>query len=171
MAPPTLLVYGWTDSLFPVDQALRWVDYERSANRAAVVGQLYTDIGHPPSPNKASDRRRVVEQVIAWHQRYLREDAAAPVVRGVEAWLHTCPLTAPSTGPIDAASFAAMHRHVVGLRGAGGSVVGDASEPVSGRATDPVASSPKATASAASPAPNPCSRPARTASSALVGAG
>ena len=51
--PPTLLVYGWTDSLFPVDRALRWVDFERAANPGAVIGQLYTDLGHPPSPNKA----------------------------------------------------------------------------------------------------------------------
>ena len=139
VSPPTLLVYGWTDSLFPVDQALRWVDFERAANPAAVIGQLYTDIGHPPSPNKASDRRRVVADVIAWHQHYLRGDAAAPVVHGVEAWLHTCPTSAPSAGPIDAPSFASLASRSVVLSGAGGAVVGDASDPASGRATDPVA--------------------------------
>jgi hypothetical protein len=137
--PATLLVYGWTDSLFPVDQALRWVDFERAANPGAVIGQLYTDIGHPPAPNKPSDRRRAVAQVIAWHEHYLLGNDATSVVHGVEAWLHTCPQSAPSAGPIHASSFAALRRRALVLRGAGGAVVGDAADPASGRATDPVA--------------------------------
>jgi hypothetical protein len=139
VAPATLLVYGWTDSLFPVDQALRWVDLEHAANPRAVIGQLYTDIGHPPSPNKLSDRRRVVRNVIAWHQRYLSGDTATPVVRGVEAWLHTCPASIASAGPLRASSFAGLHRRTVAFQGAGGAVVGDAADPASARATDPVA--------------------------------
>jgi hypothetical protein len=136
--PPTLLVYGWTDSLFPVDQALRWVYREQSAHPSAVVGQLYTDIGHPPAPNKPADRKRVVARVTAWHEHYLL-GRSAPVVHGVEAWLHTCPASSRSTGPVQASSWPAMHPRSVVLRGAGGSVVGDAGEAVSGRATDPVA--------------------------------
>jgi dienelactone hydrolase len=138
-APPTLLVDGWTDSLFPVDQALRWVDDERAAHPSAVIGQLYTDIGHPPSPNKAADRRRVVARVVAWHEHYLLGRSSVPVVHGVEAWLHTCPLSAPSTGPMRAASWAALHPREIGLHGAGGIVVGDSGDPVSAGATDPVA--------------------------------
>src|SRR4051794_18564080 len=137
--PPTLLVYGWTDSLFPVDQALRWIEFERAANPRVVVGQLYTDIGHPPAPNKVSDRRRVVDRVTAWHERYLLGRLSVPVVRGVEAWPHTCPLTAKSAGPIRARSWDALHPHSLDLRGAGGEVVGDAGDLASGRATDPVA--------------------------------
>src|SRR4051794_21248223 len=139
VAPPTLLVYGWTDSLFPVDQALRWIDFERAANPRAVVGQLYTDIGHPPAPNKPSDRRRVVARVIAWHEHYLLGRSSVGVVRGVEAWLHTCPLSAMSAGPIRARSWDALHPRSLDLRGAGGDVVGDAGDLASGRATDPVA--------------------------------
>ena len=137
--PPTLLVYGWTDSLFPVDQALRWIDFEREANPRAVVGQLYTDIGHPPAPNKASDRRRVVERVMAWHEHYLQRRSSVSVVRGVEAWLHTCPATAKSSGPLRARSWDALHPRSVELRGAGGDVAGDGGDLASGRATDPVA--------------------------------
>ena len=136
--PPTLLVYGWTDSLFPVDQALRWVDRERSARPSAVVGQLYTDIGHPPAPNKPADRARVVARVTAWHEHYLLGRSSVPVVRGVEAWLHTCPVSARSTGPFRASSWGSLHPRSVELRGAGGVVVGDAGDLASGRATDPV---------------------------------
>jgi hypothetical protein len=138
VSPPTLLVYGWTDSLFPVDQALRWIEIEQTANPRAVIGQLYTDIGHPPAPNKPSDRRRVVARVIAWHEHYLLGRPVG-VVRGVEAWLHTCPATAKSTGPVRARSWDALHPRSIDLRGAGGDVVGDAGDLVSGRATDPVA--------------------------------
>src|SRR4051794_28909763 len=137
--PPTLLVYGWTDSLFPVDQALRWIDFERSVNPRSVIGQLYTDIGHPPAPNKPSDRRRVVDRVTAWTEHYLQGRSSVGVVRGVEAWLHTCPITAKSAGPIRARSWDALHPHSVELRGAGGEIVGDAGDLASGRATDPVA--------------------------------
>ena len=137
--PPTLLVYGWTDSLFPVDQALRWVDRERRALPRAVVGQLYTDIGHPPAPNKPADRRLVVARVVAWHEHYLLGRPARGVVRGVEAWLHTCALSKRSAGPIRARSWGALHPRSVSLRGGGGTVVGDGGDPASGRATDPVA--------------------------------
>src|SRR3954453_10095538 len=138
VSPPTLLVYGWTDSVFPVDPALRGIDLERAANPRAVTGQLYTDIGHPPAPNKPSDRRRVVARVIAWHEHYLLGRPVG-VVRGVEAWLHTCPLSARSTGPVRARSWEALHPRSVELRGAGGDVVGDGGDLASGRATDPVA--------------------------------
>jgi hypothetical protein len=125
--PPTLLVFGWTDSLFPVDQALRWIDQEQSANPHAVIGQLYTDIGHPPAPNKASDRRTVVDRVVAWHERYLL-GRSARVVRGVEAWLHTCAQSTRSAGPVRAQSWDALHPRSVALHGAGGAVVGDAGD-------------------------------------------
>ena len=137
--PPTLLVYGWTDSLFPVDQALRWVDREHSSHPKSVIGQLYTDIGHPPAPNKPSDRRRVVDRVVAWHEHYLMGRQSTGVVPGVEAWLHTCPASQPSTGPVQASSWDAIHPRSVTLRGDGGIVAGDAGDPASARATDPVA--------------------------------
>ena len=35
VTPPTLLVYGWTDSLFPVDQALRWTSSSNTQVRWA----------------------------------------------------------------------------------------------------------------------------------------
>ena len=137
--PPTLLVDGWTDSLFPVDQALRWVYREHAAHPSAVIGQLYTDIGHPPSPNKPADRRRVVARVTAWHEHYLLGRSETPVVHGVEAWLHTCPQAAASTGPVHAPSWPALHPRSVALHGAGGVIVGDAGDAASGQATDPVA--------------------------------
>jgi hypothetical protein len=133
--PPTLLVYGWTDSLFPVDQALRWTSYEQFAGAPGIVGELLSDVGHPPAPNKAPDRRVVVSGTTAWMSHYLAR-RSVPVVHGVEAWLHTC--TARSEGPVQAATFDGLHRWSVTLRGAGGTVVGDAGDLASGRATDPV---------------------------------
>ena len=134
--PPTLLIYGWTDSLFPVDQALRWTSFEQFAGASGVVGELLSDVGHPPAPNKAPDRRVAVSRTTAWMSHYLG-DRSVHVVHGVEAWLHTC--TARSAGPVRAASFEALQRSSVTLRGAGGTVVGDAGDLASGRATDPVA--------------------------------
>jgi hypothetical protein len=145
VAPPTLLVYGWTDSLFPVDQALRWVSFEHEQHPSSVVGQMYTDIGHPPSPNKPADRRRVVARVTSWLSRYVAGRSSVPVVRGVEAWLHTCGASS-STGPVRAASWVALHRRSVVLRGAGGVVVGNGGDAVSGRVLDPVAGDPICTA-------------------------
>jgi hypothetical protein len=137
--PPTLLVYGWTDSLFPVDQALRWVYREHGAHPSAVIGQMYTDIGHPPAPNKPEDRKRVVERVTAWHEHYLLGHTSVPVVHGVEAWLHNCSSETGSSVTMHAPSWSALHPRSVRLHGAGGTVVGDAGDLVSGRATDPVA--------------------------------
>ena len=101
------------------------------------VGELLTDAWHPPAPNKATDRRVAVARVESWMSHFLAGRASAPVVHGVEAWLHTC--TARSGGPVRAPSFDALHRSSMVLRGAGGTVLGDAGDLVSGRATDPVA--------------------------------
>ncbi|HET7311456.1 MAG TPA: CocE/NonD family hydrolase [Mycobacteriales bacterium] len=137
VTPPTLLIYGWTDSLFPVDQALRWTSFENYAGALGTTGELLTDVGHPPAPNKTPDRHVAVSRVVAWMTHYLAGRPSVPVVHGVEAWLHTC--TAKSSGPVRAASFDALHRSSAELRGPGGIVVGDAGDLVSGRATDPVA--------------------------------
>src|SRR5699024_3025495 len=43
---PTLIANGFTDDLFPVDQALRWVNRVQSQYPDAIIAQLYGDFCH-----------------------------------------------------------------------------------------------------------------------------
>lgn len=138
--PPTLLAYGWTDSLFPVDQALRWLARERRAHRHAhlTTAELLTDIGHPPSPNKPEDRTRAERDVINWMRHYLVGRRHVRVVRGYQARLHTCPDTAPSVGRRHAATWAGLHPSTASYRTAGGTVSSTANDPAVAGKIDPV---------------------------------
>jgi hypothetical protein len=100
-AAPTLLVSGFTDELFPVDEAVRW------ANRfsGGLIAQLYLDYGHPRAQNKAADLRWMRDRIDEWFAYYLKGDVTAPPLAGVEAFTQTCPFEAQSDGPFHAPSW------------------------------------------------------------------
>ncbi|PYQ57952.1 MAG: hypothetical protein DMF58_16915 [Acidobacteria bacterium] len=68
---PIFLVQGWTDDLFPIDEALRIASRYPTA--------LYLgDIGHPRATNKPEEVDFVINQLIAWFQWYLEGAGTQP---------------------------------------------------------------------------------------------
>jgi hypothetical protein len=106
---PTLLANGFTDDLFPVDEALRFANRTRAQYPSTPLAMLFLDFGHMRGQNKPADMAVFDERRFEWMDRYVKGDASVAPLRGVEALTQTCPATAPSGGPFAAATWRALH--------------------------------------------------------------
>lgn len=98
---PMLITNGWTDDLFPADEAIRFYNRTRSLHPGTPIALLLTDHGHQRGQNKAPDAALRARARAAWFDFYVRGQGPAPFV-GVQALTQTC--DAPSggaTGPFD----------------------------------------------------------------------
>jgi Acetyl xylan esterase (AXE1) len=136
---PTLIASGWTDDLFPVDEALRYYNRTRVQYPDAPLALMFLDFGHMRGQNKDADVARFEQRAYAWMDRYVKGDATAPALRGVEALTQTCPADAPSGGPYDAPTWAALHPSEVRFHSATAQTVLSAGgDPGVARAFDPI---------------------------------
>jgi hypothetical protein len=72
--------------------------------------------------------------------RYVKGDASAPALQGVEALTQTCPETAASAGPYDAPTWKALHPGEVRFTSAAAqTVLSVGGDPTVARAFDPIA--------------------------------
>jgi predicted acyl esterase len=137
---PTLIANGWTDDLFPVDEALRYYNRTRAQYPGAPLSLMFLDFGHQRGQNKDADVARFDQRAYAWMDRYVKGDASAPALQGVEALTQTCPKTAPSDGPYDAPTWEALHPGEVDFTSAAAqTVVSAGGDPSVARAFDPIA--------------------------------
>ncbi len=104
---PVLLSSGWTDDLFPADEAIRFFNRTRTEHPDAVVALFLMDFGHQRGQGKAADRAVLGARELEWFDHYLYASGPAPPA-GVEALTQTCPGGAPSDGPFSAPSPAAL---------------------------------------------------------------
>ncbi len=135
---PLLIANGWTDDLFPADEALRYYNRTKTQYPHTPVSLFFADFGHPRGQNKAADLARYVTLVHRWLDYYVKGAGPKPF-QGVEALTETCPASAPSRGPYRAASWAALQPGEVRLRsalpqtilpGAGSAVIGATFNPI-----------------------------------------
>jgi hypothetical protein len=107
-APPPLFVgSGFTDDLFPVDEALRFANRTRRDYPRTPIRLLFGDFGHQRSSNKPLDRKLLLQEVHAWIDHYVRGGGTTPAT-GITAVAETCPRSAPSGGVYKAPTFAAL---------------------------------------------------------------
>jgi predicted acyl esterase len=137
---PTLIASGFTDDLFPVDEALRYYNRTRAQYPDSPLALMFLDFGHQRAQNKPADVARFQQRAYAWMDRYVKGDAGAPALRGVEALTQTCPADAPSGGPYDAPTWAALHKREVRYTStAVQTVTSVGGDPAVARAFDPIA--------------------------------
>jgi predicted acyl esterase len=137
---PTLIASGWTDDLFPVDEAVRYYDRTRGQYPDAPLSLMFLDFGHQRGQNKDADVARFEQRAYAWMDRYVMGDAAAPALEGVEALTQTCPHDAPSGGPYAAPTWKALHPGEVRFASATPQTVTSiGGDPTVARAFDPIA--------------------------------
>lgn len=101
---PILIANGFTDDLFPVNEAVRYANKHSNSK----IAQLHFDFGHARGQNKGADSARLQTRVHEWFDRYLKGDTSVTPLSGVEAMTQTCPSSAPSGGPFRAASWNAL---------------------------------------------------------------
>lgn len=110
--PPLLIANGFTDDLFPVDEALRYANRTRRLHPRTPISLRFGDFGHQRAANKPADRKRLLDAIRAFMDHWLRGRGPKPY-RGVVATTQTCPRTAPSEGPFRARSFRRLARGAV----------------------------------------------------------
>ena len=116
MPAPTLYSNGFTDDLFPVDEAIRFYNHTRAKYPKADLSLITGEIaGHPRSTNKqnVTDFLRVAE--VDWFDHFVKGTRGAPF-EGVTAFTQTCPTTEPGGGPYTAKNWAKIAKGEVRLQ-------------------------------------------------------
>jgi dienelactone hydrolase len=135
---PLLIANGFTDDLFPVDEALRYYNLERSLYPNDPVGLIDGDFGHMRAQNKAADKALLSSRIDAFFAHYLK--GGPPATLGATAFVETCPAAAPSAGPYAAASWSALHPGRVSyVSEPTQTILSTAGDPTIAAAIDPIA--------------------------------
>ena len=139
---PLLIANGFTDDLFPADEAIRFHNKIRSLYPGAPISLFFGDFGHPraaPNNEKDAQNTALTDDVNSWFDFYVKGTGSTPF-QGVTAYTTTCPTTVPSGGPTQAGSWAGLEKGEVRLDSAqsqaiapdgGSSAVDTAFDPVS----------------------------------------
>src|SRR5579884_975979 len=105
---PLLIANGFTDGLFPVDEAVRYYNLKRSLYPTDPVSLLDGDFGHERAANKPGDEALLSGAIQRFFDYYVKGAGSQPAA-GATATIETCPTTAASGGPYTASSWAALH--------------------------------------------------------------
>jgi dienelactone hydrolase len=146
---PLLISNGFTDDLFPVDEALRYYNFERSRYPRDPIALVDGDFGHMRAQNKAADKALLSGRIQSLFDHYVKGGAPRPTL-GATAFTETCPSSARSGGPFSAATWSALHPGEVDLRSsATQTIISTAGNPATAHAIDPLTGSACATVPAA----------------------
>jgi hypothetical protein len=119
---PLLISNGFTDDLFPADEAIRYYNRIRSQYPSAPVSMFFGDFGHMRAVNKPGDSSARDAAQNAWLDHYVKGDGSEPF-QGVTAFAITCPTSAASGGPFEASSWASLQKGEVRLDAAAGKTI------------------------------------------------
>lgn len=94
---PLLISNGFTDDLFPVDEALRYYNRTRTEHPSADISLFFASLGHQRGQNKAADIGARSAAELAWFNYYVKGIGSVPF-QGVQAQTQTCPNATASVG-------------------------------------------------------------------------
>jgi hypothetical protein len=136
--PPLLVGSGFTDDLFPVDEALRFVNRTKRLYPRLPLSLFLGDYGHQRAANKSRQRALLIASIRRWFRSHVKHKGRRPPV-GVTAFTQTCPRDAPSSRGFVARSFGRLARgEVRTFSAAAQTVSSDGGNPSTGAALDPV---------------------------------
>ena len=98
---PLMISSGWTDDLFPANEALRYYNRLKAHHPTSPIALNFADFGHPRGQNKPAATGAIATAENAWFAHYVRGDGAAPPQQ-VQAFTQTCPNAAAPGGPFTA---------------------------------------------------------------------
>jgi predicted acyl esterase len=135
---PLLISNGWTDDLFPPDEAIRFYNRTRTEHPKAQIQLYFLDYGHQRGQNKAADTDLLRARENAWFDFYLKGQGSKPQSGRVETLTQVC--GGPSAGPFSAPNWAKLAPGEIRIAGAAAqTVVPAAGDPSRGQAYDPIA--------------------------------
>ena len=107
---PLLIANGFTDDLFPVDEALRYYNLERALYPSDPLQLVDGDFGHMRANNKPADVALLSARIERFFAYYLNPGKLGRrPSSGVTARIETCPKTAPSGATYSASTWAGLH--------------------------------------------------------------
>ena len=101
---PLMISSGWTDDLFPVNEATRFYNRLKLNHPGASISMNFADFGHPRGQNKGASTAPIAAAENAWFAHFVRGDGAAPPEQ-VQALTQTCPGAAAPGGPFTAPTY------------------------------------------------------------------
>jgi hypothetical protein len=144
---PLLISNGWTDDLFPVDEAIRFYNRTRATHPGTPVSLIFTDHGHQRGQNKGPDSTFRSRQLHAWFDHYVKGTGAAPF-QGVQTLTQAC--GGPSGGatgafddpntdlPFRAATWADLAPGEIGFASAAAKTIAPSVSDQAGTSFDPI---------------------------------
>jgi X-Pro dipeptidyl-peptidase-like protein len=135
---PLLISNGWTDDLFPPDEAIRFYNRTRTQYPGAMVDLFFSDAGHQRGQNKDADTAVRKARQDAWFDYFLKGQGTAPQAGQVETLTKTC--GTDSAGPYFASNWAKIAPGEVRYDSLPAqTVLPAAGDPTTNRAFDPIA--------------------------------
>jgi len=104
--PPLVIQNGWTDTLFPVSEALHFTQRLDTAKVHNPLLLIFDDYGHGWAQGKTADVLRQNAAALTFLDTVMLDHGAPPT--SVLAVGQTCPASAPSAPVLTAPSFAAL---------------------------------------------------------------
>lgn len=101
---PLLISNGWTDDVFPADEAIRFYNRTRTEHPDADISLFFMDWGHQRGQSKGADVALLRDAQDAFLAHHLT--GAAKPAEGVTTITQTCPKAEPSEGPFFAPTWA-----------------------------------------------------------------
>lgn len=142
---PLFISSGWTDDLFPVDEALRFYNGVRSRFPNSPISLLFANHGHSRGANSPGDLAIIRARVHALFDHYVKAagDPAGAPASDVETYLTACPSPAPaaSPGPRRAATWATIHPGEIRFLAKPSAQLAPKGDPREDRVSDPIANS------------------------------
>jgi dienelactone hydrolase len=136
---PLLIANGFTDDLFPVDEAVRYYNLERSFYPSDPISLFDGDFGHMRAQNKPGDEALLSSAIQNLFAYYLKGAGPQPQPSAT-ATIETCPATAASGGPYTASSWSGLHPGEVDYSSSAAQTISSAAgNPAISRAIDPIA--------------------------------
>ena len=136
---PLLISNGWTDDLFPADEAIRFYNRTRDQYPDADISLVFFDHGHQRGQNKPADAALLDARQEAWFDHYVKGGAPKPPNQ-VETLTQTCPKASASGGPFTASTWLGIAPGEVRLKEAGAKTIAPGGgNPQSSQAFDPIA--------------------------------
>jgi hypothetical protein len=136
---PLLIANGFTDDLFPVDEAVRYYNLEHSLYPSDPISLLDGDFGHQRAQNKTGDLLLLSGAIHSLFAYYLKGTGSQPP-SSATATIETCPSSAASSGPYTASSWSALHPGEVDYSSSPPQTIASAAgNPAVSSAIDPIA--------------------------------
>lgn len=107
---PLLIESGWTDDLFPPEQALRVYAYLRKNDPERAPSLQLGDLGHSRGSNKPTANHAFNNQAARFFAHHLQgAKKRGPAPGSITAFTQTCPITTPDGGPFKAKVWKEIH--------------------------------------------------------------